>query len=233
LGGYHQSFEAVTLEEVTELAVVSIATPHGGADAVAESLKKAYGVAPPKAGEAILSDDGQTRFLGMASDQIFAVFDHAEADAAEVIAGKLNDAGYCTLQSDNWVGLRISGSRSRDALARICPIDLAPSVFPEGKSARTIMEHMGVIIYPDGPDSFVLLSASSSAGSFLHALETSINNVLLRLWRGPCDKRRLPVRWRCLSDQGIASPCRRLPLQPVSAHPRPLRRLFPVSDRRP
>ena len=39
------------------------------------------------------------------------------------------------------------------------------------------MEHLGTIIIRTEQDTFLLLSASSSAGSFLHAVETSIRNV--------------------------------------------------------
>ena len=178
LGGYQETFEGVSLEEQTGLAIVSIATPIGGEDALVKALKDGYGAALPKTGEVSLSKDGQTRFLGMARDQMFAIFDHTEPDAVDIVGGKLKDVAYLNSQSDNWVGLRLSGSKSRDVLERICPLDLEPSRFAEGKVARTSMEHMGVIILPDGADSFLLITASSSAASFLHAVETSIQNVV-------------------------------------------------------
>lgn len=178
LDGYQESFDGVALEEVRGLAIVSIAVPQGGSDALAKALPDAYGAALPKAGETSRSNDGQIRFLGMASDQIFAIFDHGEPDAVAVISEKLADAAYYTLQSDNWVALRISGPKSRAALERICPIDLAPSAFPEGRVARTLMEHLGVIIWPDDADSFFLISASSSARSFLDAVIISIRNSM-------------------------------------------------------
>ncbi len=178
LGGYQESFEGVALEELTDFAIVSIATPRGGEDPLSQALQESYGATIPKAGKVSRSEDGSMRFLGMSIDQMFAVFDYSGADAAEVIAGKLNDSGYCTLQSDNWVAMRISGAKCREALERICPIDLASAVFGIGSVARTSMEHMAVIIYPEDENTFVLITASSSAASFLHAVETSINNVI-------------------------------------------------------
>lgn len=178
LGGYSESFDGVSLEELCDQATVSIATPLGGEEALAAALQSAYGADMPSPGKANQSADGETRFLGMGPDQMFAVFDYAKADAAEVVGDKLKDTGYVTLQSDNWVSLRISGPKSRDALERISPIDLAPASFPPGSVARTAMEHMGVIIYPEDAETFVLISAWSSAESFLHAVETSIQNVL-------------------------------------------------------
>jgi sarcosine oxidase subunit gamma len=39
------------------------------------------------------------------------------------------------------------------------------------------MEHLGVLILRSGDDEYLLLSASSSARSFLHAVETSLRNI--------------------------------------------------------
>lgn len=177
LDGYQETFDGTTLEEVTGLALVSIAVPLGGTDALDKALQGAYGVSAPKAGECRITEDGNTRFLGLAADQFFAVLADSDGDAVATVADRLGNAGYYTLQSDNWVALRLSGPLTRTALERICPLDLDPGAFPQGKVARTAMEHMGVILYPDGPDAFVLLSASSSAASFLHAVETSIHNA--------------------------------------------------------
>ena len=44
-------------------------------------------------------------------------------------------------------------------------------------AARTVMEHLGVLILRTGEDDYLLLSASSSAKSFLHAVEVSLTNV--------------------------------------------------------
>ena len=64
------------------------------------------------------------------------------------------------------------------ALERICPLDLDPLGFEGDGAARTTMEHMGAFVMRDGEGGFFLMSARSSAKSFLHAVETSIKNVL-------------------------------------------------------
>ena len=71
----------------------------------------------------------------------------------------------------------MSGTGVRVALERICPLDLDDQAFPEGRVARTAMEHLSVIILRDGPDSFLLMSPRSSARSFRHAVELSVENV--------------------------------------------------------
>ncbi len=177
LGGYQESFDGVELAEAADLAIVSIAVPLGGAEALATALDQAYGAGLAAPGGSTASPDGAVRFLGLAQDQMFAIFSHDGADAANLVADKLGQAGYTTLQSDNWVVLRLSGPRVREALERICPLDLAPSAFPPGRVARTVMEHLGVIILAEDKDSFLLLSASSSAASFRDTVAVSARNI--------------------------------------------------------
>ena len=86
--------------------------------------------------------------------------------------------GMVSARNQNvWVALDISGPKARDALERICPIDLHDDAFAIMDLARTTMEHLGVIILRTDEERWRLLSASSSARSFLHALETSVKNV--------------------------------------------------------
>ncbi|MBT8415130.1 MAG: hypothetical protein KJO30_12445, partial [Boseongicola sp.] len=53
------------------------------------------------------------------------------------------------------------------------PLDLDPDTFPTGSAARTVMEHLGAMIVRVDDTRFWLMSARSSAMSFLHAVETS------------------------------------------------------------
>jgi len=177
LGGFEERFGGTDLVELTDLAIVSIAIPLGGDAALAAALSKTYGTDMPAPGRSVISTDGQTRFLWTARDQLFALFEDGSPNAAADVKKNLGDTGYVTLQSDNWVALRLSGEKARDALERICPIDLHPTTFAEGHVARTMMEHMGVFILRDDLNAFLLLSASSSAETFLHAVKTSVQNV--------------------------------------------------------
>jgi len=177
LGGYDKDHGGVHLTELTDLSIVSIALPLGGEAAAEKTIKNAFGTAAPPVGTTALSKGGAERLVRLGRDQIFALFTHVSPDAERVIAARLNASAYCTDQSDVWVALEISGTGARAALERICPIDLHAHAFPEGNVARTSMEHLGTIILRTGPEKFLLLSASSSAHSFLHALEVSIRNV--------------------------------------------------------
>jgi sarcosine oxidase subunit gamma len=177
LGGLRRDLAGTSLAEVSGKALVSIAIPLGGEAAMAKAISGAYGVVPPAVGRSAGSKDGAARFLGLQSDQFFLLFDYSGDRAVEVVSEKLGEAGYYTDQSDSWAMLRLAGPRSLTALERICPLDLDVTAFPPGAVGRTVMEHLGAIVLREAEDAFLLLSARSSARSFLHAVETSLVNV--------------------------------------------------------
>lgn len=177
LGGYDHDFDRAALKEVTGLAIVSVAVPLDGQAALTAAVKSAFGCALPKAKASVLSRNKSMRLVPSQADQFFVLFDHAGAAAADVVADRLGDAGYYTDQSDNWVALALSGPLARPALERLCPIDLHPASFKVNASARTVMHHLGVLIIRTGEHEYLLISARSSALSFLHAVETAVENV--------------------------------------------------------
>ena len=62
------------------------------------------------------------------------------------------------------IGLRISGARAREVLAKGCSIDLHPRAFPAGRSAQTTLGLAGVVLLSLGEDGFAVLVRSSFAG---------------------------------------------------------------------
>ncbi len=176
LAGYDKTFGDLRLTAPADLAIVSLALPLGGEDAAKKAVKSAYGADLPEPGQSVMARDG-ARLVRLGPDAAFVIFTHATPDAETVVSGRLKGKAYTTDQTDVWTGLELDGPRSRAALERICPLDLHPDAFAEGDAARTVMEHLGTLIIRTGQDRFLLLSASSSAGSFLHAVETSIENV--------------------------------------------------------
>lgn len=161
------------IKERDDLAIVSIASPLGGDGALAAALKSGWSLELP--GPISTTSSGDTRAVRTGQDQMLLVFPHATPDAEPYVQGKLNGAGYTTDQTDSWVTLDISGPQTLAALERICPLDLER--FDTGDAGRTVMEHMGAMVIRLGDDRFLLLSASSSAQSFLHAVETSYKYV--------------------------------------------------------
>ncbi len=176
LGGVDMPVGENRITERSDLALVSIATPLGGDEALAAALQKGWSLAVPE--PTLSSVSGDTRAIRIAADQLMLVFTHDGPDANALVQGKLDGAGYTTDQTDVWVTLEVSGPDTLAALERLCPLDLHLDRFPVDATGRTIMEHMGALIVRLDTDRFLLMSASSSAGSFLHAVETSYRYVI-------------------------------------------------------
>jgi len=172
LGGYGKSTGGTRLRERDDLALVSLAMPMRGKTALTKAFRNSFGLSMPSPTRATETDG--IRLIQTSPDQFMLIFAHATPDAAAHVASRLGDTAYLTEQTDGWVRLELAGPGAIAALERICPLDLHDSAFPVGAAGRTTMEHMSAVIIRTGPDTFLLLSASSSGMSFLHALETSL-----------------------------------------------------------
>lgn len=173
LGGEDVTVGANHIAERSDLALVSVATPQGGEEALAEALRSSLGLAVPE--QTVSSTAKDHRAIRTALDQMMLVFPHRGPDANAAVQERLGGTGYTTDQTDVWVVLEISGPDTLPALERLCPLDTA--TMPVDGSARTMMAHMGAMIVRLAEDRFLLFSARSSAKSFLHAIETSYHNV--------------------------------------------------------
>ena len=188
LGSYNMIIDGTSLIEVTGLSMVSVA-PFAGSQAafqtaIARLFKTDKSDSPKPSATMALDQSGKQLCILMpsAQNQWFLCFDDDGTnpiDAAKTLIGKsLSKQMAMTDQSDSWVILALSGPQSGQTLSRICPIDCGVSAMPIGTTARTSMEHLGAIITrrPDEGDHqpcFWLLSARSSAASFLHAITGS------------------------------------------------------------
>jgi sarcosine oxidase subunit gamma len=92
-------------------------------------------------------------------------------EAPEELEARVRDAvlplgGSATDVSAQRIGLRLTGARVRDVLAKGCSIDLHPRVFVRGSSAQTSLGQAGVVLLAlsDAGDDHVVLVRSSFAG---------------------------------------------------------------------
>ena len=183
LDGYKIIIDGASLVEITTVSLVSI-TPSASHEKEFEAaILRLFGSGQLNAVTA--HENGQTKnclFLPSAHGQWFLCFDNNCADpldtASSLLGRRLSNQLSMTDQSDAWVILALTGPLVRRTLERICPIDCSALTMPVGTTARTVIEHLGSIIVrrPDDDDAnpcFWLLSARSSASSFLHAITLS------------------------------------------------------------
>ncbi len=175
--------EMFDLHELTGIELVHVSFPRGHLPRLDEHLEKTIGLSWPDPGRfsatgTASADPGGAPLLLMwlAPDQCMLLAPQQDSRLARFI-DSLDGIGYATDQTDNWVALRLSGDLAVPGLERICPLDLHLTAMPTGTAARTVMEHLAVIILRESADGFLLLSPSSSARSFHHAVETSMTNA--------------------------------------------------------
>lgn len=177
LAGYDKTIGDMRLRELNDINIVSVAIPLKETAKVTKALKETLSLAMPKPAKTTLSIDKKMRAISTQADQVFLITTKKGDSPDTAMAKKLGGVGWATDQSDGWVVLELSGPSTRAALERICQVDLDAGAFPVNASARTSMEHLGSIIIRTDKDTFLLMSASSSAASFLHAVELSAQHV--------------------------------------------------------
>ena len=183
LDGYAHAasgIEAFDLHELTHVELVHVSVPRDRLPQLTTILENTTGLPRPGPGRfsattATATDPGDAPSLIMwlAPDQ-FMMLAPARNARLERFVDALDDVCYATDQTDNWVVLRLTGDQAVSGLERICPLDLHESAMPVGSAARTVMEHLAAIILRETANGFLLLSPSSSARSFQHAVVTSM-----------------------------------------------------------
>ena len=185
LAGYSQMFEDTRLQEVSDLQLVSLAVPNDGLHALNERLQSVCKAKFPKAGTCtrvndatIAGHNASVTLLGLQADQCLMSFQSESLPVHQAYAylrSELAGTAYLTEQSDSLAVLDVKGALALPALERICMLDL--SIFNASTVARTMMEHLSVIVELPSAQQARLYSPRSSAKSFLHAVQTSLNNV--------------------------------------------------------
>jgi sarcosine oxidase subunit gamma len=109
---------------------------------------------------------GRAVWLGPDEWLLTSTTEAPEELEARVRAAVLPLGGSATDVSAQRIGLRLTGARVRDVLAKGCSIDLHPRAFGRGSSAQTPLGQAGVVLLglSDAGDDVVVLVRSSFAG---------------------------------------------------------------------
>ncbi len=144
------------------VAMVDVRLGTVGAEASA-----ALGVDLPTAPNTWVSaGTGRAVWLGPDEWLLSSTTETPEELEARVRAAALELGGSATDVSAQRIGLRLTGARVRDVLAKGCSIDLHPRVFGRGSSAQTVLGQAGVVLLAlsDAGDDYAVLVRSSFAG---------------------------------------------------------------------
>ena len=183
LDGFKREMGGVSAREV-EPAILALAVPLGGDEAFAEALRTACGVERPQAGRAARTADGGW-IAAVQADQLWLL----DTNGAP-LPSRPSSPTPPTPRSSPTPGPRSSSrAQTAEGLSATCSpasscSTSTPPPFPSARSRARSMEHMGVVILREedsgGASRFLLLAPRSFAGSFAHAVETSLHNAAPR-----------------------------------------------------
>ena len=174
---YRNVINKIKISSVANLEIYALAIKLNKDKKAAAAIKRELNCDMPAPGKLEIVVEHRLKILRLSSEQLFIIFSSKHLSETMVLFRNLSEAFYITEQSDAWSGLKISGQTVIDCLERICPINLSIKNFKINTFARTAMEHLNTIIIRNKRYEFEMFSASSSANSFLYAIETSAKNI--------------------------------------------------------
>src|SRR5947209_2657852 len=154
--------DTVGLSAELYVAMVDVQLGTVGPEAAA-----ALGVALPTTPNTwVPADAGRAVWLGPDEWLLTSTTEAPEELEARVRDAVLPLGGSAADVSAQRIGLRLTGTRVRDVLAKGCSIDLHPRVFGRGSSAQTTLGQAGVVLLglSDAGDAYLVLVRSSFAG---------------------------------------------------------------------
>lgn len=189
LGDYSFNLDGITLTEKANMRLLSIGFSPSDSSRVADALSATLSLELPATGSrsiAQLSDSANTdsagrTLLGLQREQLWLLSSSHDEKSVPSHVGSADAPIWITDQSDAWVVLDVSGSRSSEVLERLCPLDLNSENFTDTSVARTAFEHMSVIILKISETQFYLLTPRSSVQSFAHAVTHAATHVVNEL----------------------------------------------------
>ncbi|WP_062762156.1 sarcosine oxidase subunit gamma [Falsirhodobacter sp. alg1] len=159
-----ETFGALTLTEVADLALASLALRRNGV------RPAPMGMALPDTGQ-WHAGEGIAAFWTGPDQWMVEGPGRAEEDFARLIKAEAPDASV-TDQTDGWVVFDIAssagGGRIVDLLAKLVNID--PRRLAAGTACRTGLEHMAVFVIRRADDRLTIMGMRSAAATIWHAL---------------------------------------------------------------
>lgn len=119
-----------------------------GDPAFVRAVEQAVGVAPPTEPDTVVGPadlDAGPRVLWLGPDEWLVA--GADNPASALASATANLHAAVVDVSDGRIVIGIAGPNARDLLAKGCPLDLHPAVFPPGRCAQTLIAHAHVILH--------------------------------------------------------------------------------------
>ena len=163
----------VTITEVVDTALASLAARMGEAKAVADIAETA-GIPLPPPGRAAAGATYASFWLSPEMWMVEAPFATHE-DIVAILKPHFGEAASITEQTDAWARFDVKGADLPAMFERLCNFDLRSN--GPGSATRTVIEHLGCYVVIRGEGHLSVIGPRSSAASIFHALETAARSA--------------------------------------------------------
>jgi len=109
---------------------------------------------------------GSRRLIGTGPGVWLLTEETAGPGWAAEIAQRLHGLASVTDQTSGYALFEVAGPSARALLQSCLAIDMHPSAFVQGRAATSVIEHIGVILWCVGPETFHLATFRSYATDF-------------------------------------------------------------------
>ncbi|MDG2340332.1 MAG: sarcosine oxidase subunit gamma family protein [Paracoccaceae bacterium] len=164
------SVGSVTLSEIVPENLISVAAYKGQSKALSTALDAARGIKMPAPNRH--TGSAKLRAIWTGPDQAMLV--------GQTVGDDLVPYASVVDLSDAWAIVKLEGKSATAVLARLTPIDLRPSHFKRGHTAKTDLMHMMASITKTGVDSFEIMVFRSMAKTLVHDLTTAMETLAAR-----------------------------------------------------
>lgn len=166
-----ETYNGVSIREVTDLALASLSLKRGQEQTARSKAEAFLGAALPGPGGHVAGKPFSATW--MAPDQWFV---SASLPEHELLAGVLKqavgDSASVTEQTDAWCCFVVDGPRCPDLFEKLTSIDVR--AMTAGQAVRLRLEHLGCfVVCLETARAFLVLGQRSAAGSLFHALHVT------------------------------------------------------------
>ncbi len=159
----------LTVKEIIPEVITSLAPLKGQEAALSKSLKAKHGIALPQANE--MTRDGAVMAVWGGS-HVYLM--GAAPDASVSAVASLTD------QTDAWSVVSVAGPDIEALFARLTSVDGRLAQFPVGRSIRTQLKHMNVILVRTETEEFTVMAFRSMAKTLVHDLSEAMTSLKAR-----------------------------------------------------
>jgi sarcosine oxidase, subunit gamma len=169
-------FAGLTIREIPDIALASLAICHGKKAGFQRAVKKALASTLPAPGTSITTNDITLFWTGVDQWMVEAPFASHE-DLAAHLSASLKGNASITEQNDGWARFDLEGPLCVDVLQRLSNADSAGMA--AAAVTRTAIDHLGCfLICRTAGQHFSILCPRSGAASLHHAVIAAVHSAL-------------------------------------------------------